>query len=174
MTAFRKALPAECDAVIAFYHTLIADMADSPYHPEWKIGIYPETEFIYASVENGELYIYETDGAWAGVCVLNHTACEGYDTAPWRIPARTEEITVVHALGVAKAFQGRGVAQAMVREIFSVCRENGQKTVRLDVLKKNLPAKHLYEKAGFYQVAETRLYYEDTGWTDFYLYEYPL
>ena len=174
MNHMRKAVVSETADVIAFYHRLIADMQDSPYHPEWKIGIYPETEFLEESVRRGELYVLDGEDGYLGAAVLNHDGCDGYDTVPWRIAAPPEQVTVIHALGVARAAQGRGVATAMLADLIGICRAAGQCVIRLDVLKKNLPAKHLYEKAGFVSVGECRLYYEDTGWTDFYMYEYNL
>lgn len=41
------------------------------------------------------------------------------------------------------------------------------------VWKGNLPAEKLYEGFGFKCIATISMYYEDTDWTDFELYEYP-
>lgn len=48
---------------------------------------------------------------------------------------------------------------------WSVARDRQQKVIRLDVLKGNLPAKKLYTLP---------MCYEDTGWTDYELYELVL
>lgn len=62
----------------------------------------------------------------------------------------------------------------MVRFALAFAKQTGMKTVRLDVWKGNLPAEKLYESSGFKCVAITPMYYEDTGWTDFELYEYQV
>ena len=50
----------------------------------------------------------------------------------------------------------------------------GQKALRLDVLKGNTPAEKLYTHFGFQSRGVVRMYYEDTGWTDYEVYEYLL
>ncbi|MDD5922530.1 MAG: hypothetical protein PUC44_05065 [Eubacteriales bacterium] len=52
--------------------------------------------------------------------------------------------------------------------------EEQQKAVRLDVLAGNVPAEKLYEGLGFKYMDALKMYYEDTGWTDYELYEYVL
>jgi len=46
--------------------------------------------------------------------------------------------------------------------------------LRLDVLSGNLPAEKLYLGLGFYRVSGARMFYPDTGWTEFDLYEFDL
>ena len=46
--------------------------------------------------------------------------------------------------------------------------------MRLDVLEGNVPAERLYEGFGFRYLATMPMFYEDTGWTNYELYEYPL
>ena len=48
---------------------------------------------------------------------------------------------------------------------------NGKKALRLDVLKLNLPAQKMFEKAGFIYRGEQRIYAENTGMMDFLYYE---
>jgi ribosomal protein S18 acetylase RimI-like enzyme len=53
-------------------------------------------------------------------------------------------------------------------------RAHQQKVIRLDVLKGNRHAEKLYSGMGFQYLHTLPMYYEDTGWTDFKLYEYLL
>ena len=48
------------------------------------------------------------------------------------------------------------------------------KAIRLDVLKGNLPAEKLYTGLGFKYLHTLKMFYEDTGWTDYELYEYRI
>lgn len=43
-----------------------------------------------------------------------------------------------------------------------------------DTLASNIPAQKLYEKLGFTYSGKQHWYAENTGWTDFYLYELDL
>ena len=62
----------------------------------------------------------------------------------------------------------------MVKKALDMARENGRAAVRLDVLEDNLPAKRLYEGMGFRYTGHVKLFYEDTGITDFLLYEFAI
>ena len=50
--------------------------------------------------------------------------------------------------------------------------QNHQKVIRLDVIKGNLPAERLYEGLGFRKLHSLQMFYENTGWMEFALYEY--
>ena len=50
----------------------------------------------------------------------------------------------------------------------------GKKAVRLDILGTNAGAERLYTGMGFRFVQARTLFYEDTGWTEYRLFEYPL
>lgn len=43
-----------------------------------------------------------------------------------------------------------------------------------DKIDRPTPAERLYPGLGFSYVDTIQMYYEDTGWTEFLLYEYPL
>lgn len=60
----------------------------------------------------------------------------------------------------------------MVQKVINLAKEAKMQAIRLDVLEGNLPAESVYVKAGFSYVDTIRMYYEDTGWTNFKVYEY--
>lgn len=53
-------------------------------------------------------------------------------------------------------------------------RSLGCRALRLDVLGGNVPAERLCVGQGFRFCATVRMFYADTGWTDYRLYEYLL
>ncbi len=174
MIEIRKAAPAGYEIVRDFYDGLIDGMAGSKYLPGWEKGVYPSEDFLRASLENGELYTAWAGEVMAGAMVLNHACTPGYEAISWAVDAEPEEVSFLHTLGVAPAFQRRGVAGEMVRGAIRLAEEAGQKALRLDVLAGNLPAEKLYTAAGFRYMGTVQLFYEDTGLTDFQLYELPL
>lgn len=88
--------------------------------------------------------------------------------------ANQKEVMIIHALGVLPEFHGTGKAKALVREAIRIANEKQQKAIRLDVLSGNVPAMKLYESMGFHFQKSIKMFYADTGWTDFRLYELPL
>ena len=174
MIELQRAAPADYPGVWDFYGRLIDGMEGLKCRPGWKKGIYPSEDFLRASLERGELYTAWLDGTLAGTMVMNHTCTPGYETIPWAVDAGPEEVSIVHAPGVSPDFQGKGVAGQMVREAVRLARAAGQRALRLDVLSGNLPAQKLYTAAGFQYRGTVKLFYEDTGLTDFLLYELVL
>ena len=174
MNLIRKAIPAEYHAVRDFYYNLIDQMQDAEYHPAWQKGVYPSDEYLQASIEQGELFIGLADGQIAGAMIVNRAANEGYQTVSWPSGAAEDEVMLIHALGVLPSFSGRGYAKKLVAHALEYARESSAKAVRLDVLRGNIPAERLYPSAGFTHVDTIRMFYADTGWTEFLMYEYTL
>ena len=140
----------------------------------WKKDIYPSQEFLRSSIDNGDLYFCRDGERIAGAMVLNHEYNESYQNCRWHIAADDSELLVIHALGVHPDFHRKGYAKALVRHSIAIAREAGMKTIRLDVLDGNIPAETLYLGMGFQYLNKVQMYYEDTGWTAFRLYEYVL
>ena len=106
--------------------------------------------------------------------VLSHDSNDGYQEFRWPTEATQDEVTVIHALGVHPDRIGQGYGKKMVRFAIDLASENDQKAIRLDVLKGNTAAERLYTGMGFRYLHTLKMFYEDTGWTDFELYEYVL
>ena len=174
MLAIRAARADEFEAVRGFYHRLIDMMEGSEFHPRWEKGVYPSDAFMRSSIERGELYLGLLGGDIAAAMAINGEGAEGYGGAPWSVRAADGEFSVIHALGVLPSYHGRGFARELVAAAKGVARGLGHKALRLDVLNGNLPAVRLYESEGFRFVSRVALFYEDTGLTDFLLYEYAL
>lgn len=169
-----KANENQYDSVRCFYHSLIEGMQKSPYDIGWKKDIYPSPEFLQESIAKEELYIGMENGKIIAAMVLNHQCNDGYQKFQWQTEAEENEITVIHALGIHPAYSGKGYAKSMVKKVFEIAADRHQKAIRLDVLRGNVPAEKLYTQMGFQYMDTLQMYYEDTGWTDYELYEYVL
>ena len=106
--------------------------------------------------------------------VVNTKYNPEYDDAAWKIDAKPGEVMVIHMLGVHSDFSGRGYGKQMVRFALDLAREAGMKAMRLDVLKGNLPAERLYPAMGFQYITTLSMFYDNTGWMDFELFEIGL
>ena len=53
-----------------------------------------------------------------------------------------------------------------------LAQSKGMQAIRLDALASNTPAHRLYERLGFEYRGKQHLYAENTGWTDFYFFDY--
>ena len=159
------------EAVRGFYHSMIDAMAGSTVYVGWKKDIYPAPEFLKNAIDRGELYLAFEGDTIVAAMVFNHDCNESYANFRWQTEAEPSEVMVIHALGVHPAYSGKGYAKALVRKAIHLAREGGIKAIRLDVLEGNTPAEQLYLGFGFQYMTTLRMYYEDTGWTNFRLYE---
>lgn len=174
MSQLSVAMESDFKIVKSFYWELIDQMQGSPFLPGWEKGIYPTDDFIQTSLKNKELFVLKQNEKIVAAAVLNHECNEGYTGTNWAVNADIKEILIVHALGVLPSFQGRGLAKCMINDIIKIAKDRKQKVIRLDVLNGNTPAMKLYENMGFKYRKTTQMYYEDTGWTEFLLYEFVL
>ncbi len=169
-----KAKPEQFQAVRSFYHSLIDGIAGLPYGAGWIKDVYPAPEYLRDSIRDGSLFLATEGAAILGAMVLNHQSNDGYKQFQWPTEAEEHEVTVIHALGVHPSYGGKGYGKQMVQFAIDHARRHRQKVIRLDVLKGNLPAERLYAGMGFQYLHTLPMFYEDTGWTDYELFEYRL
>lgn len=167
----RAANPNDYICVRDFYYDLIDRMEDAEFKPGWERDIYPTQEFLVQSIRNGELFVAEVDDRIVSCMVVNHKYNAGYKDISWSIEATDSELLVIHALGVHPMYSGKGIAKQMVQHVIDTARKNQIRTIRLDVLEGNVPAEKAYSKMGFAYRGTIKMFYEDTGWTNFKLFE---
>ena len=161
-------------AVRAFYDAVIDGISSTGDSVGWKKDSYPTSDFLMDSMQKGELFVAKENGMIIGAMVQNHQASDEYKKVQWSVQAEDSEVTVIHALAVHPSYQGRGNAKQLVQFVIDCARRNRQKAIRIDVLPRNRRAKALYTGIGFQYLHTLPMFYEDVGWTDFELYEYPL
>ena len=171
---FRCAKIEDFDRVRDFYWRLIGRMEGSAFDPGWRRGVYPSDAGLERALQRGELWLLEDGADIAASVIVNNDYDPGYEGLPWGVEAPPERVYVLHVLGVDPDRQGRGVARRVVEECLALARSRGAACVRLDVLGGNEPAERLYKRAGFRFVAAKEMFYEDTGWTEFRMFEFPL
>ena len=169
-----KAGTDQYQSVRAFYHAVIDAVGESRDSVGWKKDIYPAPAFLNDAIRRGELYVALEGAMIVGAMVLTHQYNDEYRKLSWPTQAEDTEVTIIHALGVHPSRRGRGYAGQMLRFAVEHAREGRQKALRIDVLKGNAAAKRLYLGTGFRYVHTLPMFYEDTGRTEFDLYEYPL
>ncbi len=186
--SIRAAAQDEFDNVRAFYHAVTDGLKNAQYGPGWKKDIYPAPEELRTALAEGSLFVAEAvksvvaesagskpeAGQIVAAMVVNHRSNEAYKGVKWPGQLAPEEYLVIHMLGVHPDYSRQGIAKEMVRFVIDMASRDGIRAIRLDVLNGNIPAEQLYLGLGFSYVETVSMYYDDTGWTDYMVYEYLL
>lgn len=170
----RKAGKHEFDKVLNFYYSVIDALEGAEYNLGWVKDVYPSQQLLQTSINKGELFIGEISGNIVSSMIVNQESNDGYIGIKWNTDATDSEVLVIHALTTHPDHSGKGIATKMVEKAITLGRESCSRAIRLDVLKGNYPAEKLCRKIGFKYVTTIQMYYENTGLTDFMLYEYKI
>ena len=160
------------DAIIAFYDDVTERTPEMATYARWSKGKHPTIEGIRAYIDEGSMYIYHERGVIVGAMAVTMYQGEDYHAIDWSRQVADDEVAVIHILAVSPDAQGKGIASEMVNEAIRMTKSKGMQAIRLDALASNTPAHKLYERLGFEYRGKQHLYAENTGWTDFYFFEY--
>ncbi len=138
----------------------------------WSKGKHPTVEGIRAYIDEGNMYLYRESGAIVGAMAVTMYQGEDYHAIDWAKQVADDKVAVIHILAVSPDTQGKGFGSKMIREAIRLARDKGMQAIRLDALATNTPAHKIYERLGFEYRGKQHLYAENTGWTDFFFFEY--
>lgn len=169
-----KATENDFERLPRFYRHAIAETKNMELYARWIYGLHPSDKMILGYITSGNMFFSKLDGKIASAVAVVPRQEKEYHDVPWKLDLADDEVCVVHILCVAPEFQKKGIASRTMRDVIKMSRKSGKKTVRLDALKCNTPARRLYESLGFSQVAERNWHTENAGWTDFVLYEFEV
>lgn len=164
----------DLDNILKVYEDIIAHTPKMDIYARWKKGLHPTEASIREYIEQGAMYLYTDGKDIAGVMAVTMEQGEDYNQIQWAITTKDDEVSVIHLLGISPAWQQKGIGMQMINRAILLVKDRGKKSLRLDALASNLPAQHMYLKKGFQYRGKQYLYAKNTGWTDFYFYEYIL
>ena len=160
------------DAIITFYDDVTERTPEMATYARWSKGKHPTVEGIRAYIDEGSMYLYREEGNIVGAMAVTMYQGEDYHAIDWTQQVDDDKVAVIHILAVSPDAQGKGIGSEMIREAICLAQNNGMQTIRLDALASNTPAHRLYKRLGFEYRGKQHLYAENTGWTNFYFYEY--
>ncbi len=106
-----------------------------------------------------------------GAVTLTHEPEDGYGNGKWLTEDDYRRIYVVHTLAVHPDFLKCGIGTELLVFAERVAREEQCVSIRLDVVKDNIPAERLYQKCGYQWAGTVSLGYEAYGLPWYQLYE---
>jgi ribosomal protein S18 acetylase RimI-like enzyme len=164
----------DLETVKKHYIKVIDHTPEIEKYARWVYGKHPTDEGLRSYIENGEMYLLMDRDIVAGmVAVVMHQEPD-YEAVPWAEKLENDQVATLHILAVCPEYRGRALGNTILKLAGELAKQQGRKAMRLDVLESNLPAQRMYEKAGYVYRGKQRWYAENTGWTNFLLYEKSL
>jgi GNAT superfamily N-acetyltransferase len=115
---------------------------------------YPNTGVFERDVAAGQLWVAEEEGRLGGIAAITTDQEPEYAEVGWDT---AELAVVVHRLAVDPAFQGRGIALALMLQAEQVARERGIQVLRVDTNTRNEATQRLFPKLGYELAGEIGL-----------------
>lgn len=168
---FMRAEPGDIPEISGLYAAVCDDLSARENYPGWKKGVYPTADDARAGVEDGALYVVKKDAKIVGTVILRHRPEEGYQNAQWLTESSYDDIYVIYTLAVHPDFTGLGIGKMLLDQAEKLAGKEGCRSLRLDVVKGNIPAESLYKKCGYECVGTVSLGYEAYGLPWYNLYE---
>jgi GNAT superfamily N-acetyltransferase len=112
---------------------------------------YPGVETITADIESEALYVYRQESL-KGAMALNQSQPAEYKKIEWE--CKLPEFLIIKRLAIDPAYQRQGIAFEMMAfaELFAA--EQHFTSIRLDVYSSSQPARLLYRKLHYKEIAE--------------------
>lgn len=145
----RKGIADDLDELEKLYDSLNDYLEQNINYPGWRKGLYPVREDAANGIKNENLYVMEINEQIAGTVILSHDPEKAYSKAVWKTENNYEDILVIRTFAVHPDFMKGSVGSSLMKFAEKFGRENGIKSIRLDVAIQNIPAISLYEKLGY-------------------------
>ena len=115
---------------------------------------YPNAGVFEGDVAMAQLWVAEVEGKLAGVAAITTDQEPEYAEVGWD---PSERAIVVHRLAVDPAFQGKGVAMALMLQAEAVARTQAIAVLRVDTNTHNEATQRLFPKLGYALAGEIGL-----------------
>lgn len=170
----RLATEADLAALCQFYQDICAHQKDDQFGADWHWGIYPSEKDIAEAIAQKRAVVGTKNGKIASAGILTVGNDPLYSKFAWPTPAEDDEIAVLHLYGVHPSFRRQGLSSVLLTFIKDYAKKLGCKSIRLDSMDGNVPARRLYEKNGWRFVSQETVYYDDISDTKVDLLELAL
>lgn len=167
----RKAEKLDLEQIENLYEEVCDYLEAHKNYPGWRKGVYPTRNDAEIGLNEKSLFVVESDKKIVGTFILRHKPEEGYRNVEWFTANDYSHIYVIYTLAVHPHFMKQGIGAEILRFIESYARKEQCISIRLDVVKGNVPAESLYKKNGFQLVGTVSLGYEAYGLPWYNLYE---
>ena len=148
----RKATTKDLDGIVAIYDAIHDLIEAGKLGTGWIRSIYPTRDTAEGALARDDLYVLEEDGEVKASAIINQRQEEVYPLGNWQVPAKNEEVLVIHTMVVDPGEMSKGYARQLLRFYEDMARDMGCVSLRFDTGVTNDRARALYASIGCREV----------------------
>ena len=118
---------------------------------QWNTS-YPDYFKLLREVEENTLYIIKTKGVCIGTITISEHQEPAFEQVEWK--NTNNKYLVIKRIAVFPTWQKKGIGRMLIEFAENFAKENGYKSIRLDVASSSAHLIKLYESIGFDQTGE--------------------
>ncbi len=118
---------------------------------QWNAS-YPDYFKLLREVEKGALYVMKSQGVGIGTITFDELQEDAFNEVDWK--NKKDKYLVIHRIAVFPSWQKKGVGRKLVEFAEVYAKENGYKSIRLDVASSSSHLIKLYESIGYLDLGE--------------------
>jgi GNAT superfamily N-acetyltransferase len=159
----RKAEPCDLDRIMQIIKGTIEEM-NAGGNDQWDDN-YPQSKDFARDIENGDLFVEETDGKVEGFICINYEEPEEYNGLNW---SSDEKAMVIHRMSVSIDSRKQGIATRLIRYAEELAAAKGITYLKTDTYSFNTKMNGLLAKIGYKRIGEMSFHGKENP---FYCYE---
>ena len=159
---------------VKFYEKEVKYLEETVNYPRWERGVYPCELTVVEKIEMGEQYIGYIGPFVGGAFVFNEDPAGDFSVGEWKQDLKEGEYAVIHTMAINHSFYGMGNGKQIIEYCIALAKKSGYKSIRVDVVPDNYPARSLFERMGFTFAGEKDLKRGFENIPTFCLYEFDL
>lgn len=162
---YKKANENESDKIFKLYKTCKKDLENKGIL-QWDDN-YPTQELLKENIKKGNLYKIVEENKLVGTFVLNTKVDEFWTKIDWQ----NNNFLGLHLLAIKPKYQGKGFGKKVLNFCEEKVKEEGYKSIHLDVFSKNPAALKLYENNDYKKVGKLYFDFKPAGNRIYYCFE---
>lgn len=148
---FRTATSADIGQIAKIYEQIHTETEAGRLTTQWVRDVYPTAKTAEEAIQRGEMFVEEEEGQIVAAARINQEQASEYANASWIHHAPDNQVMVLHTLVVSPSAEGRGYGSKFVAFYEEYALAHGCHYLRMDTSTKNLAARALYKKLGYWE-----------------------
>lgn len=154
-----------------FYKFVIDNDENMPTYCRWVYGLHPTDKTLHRYIDEGAMYYSEKNGEILSTVAILPYQEEDYHDCNWKEELKDDEVVALHLFCSNPKYKRTKIGSKTMAEVERIAKEAGKKAVRLDTLESNLAAQAFYPSLGYEKRDVKSWHADNTGVTNFILFE---